>query len=225
MHWFLEEVFLKKSTHTYTIASLGALKKGNISCPSVTEPGFLDLPGYNNNNNNNNSKQTNTHKTNKTEQNKKQNKQKKTQCQMREFRVSEILLFTTLDCKVQYSRKYAFFLTFLQNLPKNSPPIVCTNTNLGIKYSLRFFESPLNIFFNFLFHGATVPNGSWPLHCRGFAIILRHTTRGRAPLDEWSARCRELYLIRHSTHNRYLRPNGGIQTHNPNKRLATVFAP
>jgi len=30
----------------------------------------------------------------------------------------------------------------------------------------------------------------------------RHTTNGRTPLDEWSARRRDLYLTTHNTHNR-----------------------
>jgi hypothetical protein len=30
----------------------------------------------------------------------------------------------------------------------------------------------------------------------------RHTTPGRTPLDEWSARRRDLYLTKHNTHNR-----------------------
>ena len=30
--------------------------------------------------------------------------------------------------------------------------------------------------------------------CRGFEITQRHTTVGRTPLDEWSARRRDLYL-------------------------------
>jgi hypothetical protein len=32
--------------------------------------------------------------------------------------------------------------------------------------------------------------------------LLRHTTVGRTPLDEWSARRRDLYLTTHNTHNR-----------------------
>jgi len=40
------------------------------------------------------------------------------------------------------------------------------------------------------------------LHNRGFMFTLRHTTLGRTPLDEWSARCRDLYLTIHDTHNR-----------------------
>ena len=34
-------------------------------------------------------------------------------------------------------------------------------------------------------------------------ITLRHTTVGRTPLDEWSARRRYLYLTTHNTHERY----------------------
>jgi hypothetical protein len=40
-----------------------------------------------------------------------------------------------------------------------------------------------------------------PPHYRGFMIILRHTTLGRTPLNEWSARRRDLYLTTHNTHN------------------------
>jgi hypothetical protein len=36
----------------------------------------------------------------------------------------------------------------------------------------------------------------------GFTITLRHTTLGRIPLDEWSARRMYLYLKTDDTHNR-----------------------
>ena len=36
-------------------------------------------------------------------------------------------------------------------------------------------------------------SGSGPPHFRGFAITLRHITLGRTPLDEWSARGRDLW--------------------------------
>ena len=52
------------------------------------------------------------------------------------------------------------------------------------------------------FHGAATPSGPRPLHCWIFAITLRHTIRGRTPLDECSARRRDLYLKTHNTHNR-----------------------
>jgi hypothetical protein len=50
-------------------------------------------------------------------------------------------------------------------------------------------------------HVATAPNGSGPPHCRGFTIIQTHHT-GRTPLDEWSARSRDLYLTTHNTHKK-----------------------
>jgi len=37
---------------------------------------------------------------------------------------------------------------------------------------------------------------------QGFTITLRHDTFGRTPLDEWSARRRDVYLATHNTHNR-----------------------
>jgi len=43
-------------------------------------------------------------------------------------------------------------------------------------------------------HGVTTASGPASLHCRGFTITLTHPTLGRTPLDEWSARCRDLYL-------------------------------
>ena len=45
------------------------------------------------------------------------------------------------------------------------------------------------------------PRGPGPPHYWELMITLRHTTLGRIPLDEWSARRRDLYLT-HNTHNR-----------------------
>jgi hypothetical protein len=53
-------------------------------------------------------------------------------------------------------------------------------------------------------HGTTAPSGSRPPHYWGFTITLRHTTVGRTPLDEWSARNRDLYLTTHNTQNRHI---------------------
>jgi len=55
---------------------------------------------------------------------------------------------------------------------------------------------------NFFPQGATAPSGPGPPHYRGFTITFRHTTLGRTPLDEWSARRRDLYLTKHNTHKR-----------------------
>ena len=55
---------------------------------------------------------------------------------------------------------------------------------------------------------------------QGLPITLRHTTLGRTPLHEWSARRRDLCLTRHNTHNRYSHVPGWTRTHNPSKRAA-----
>jgi len=58
-------------------------------------------------------------------------------------------------------------------------------------------EAPPNkIFF---LHCATAPSRPAPSRYRGFMITLRHTTLGRTPLGEWSARRRGLYLTAHNT--------------------------
>jgi len=58
-----------------------------------------------------------------------------------------------------------------------------------------------------------------------FLRFLNHTQRriivGRTPLDEWSARRRDLYLTTHNTHNRQTSmPPGEIRTHDLSKRVA-----
>jgi len=58
-----------------------------------------------------------------------------------------------------------------------------------------------------VFFGAIASSGPWPLpHSRGFLWFLDHTQRhtavGRTPLDERSARRRDLYLTTHNTYNR-----------------------
>jgi len=49
-----------------------------------------------------------------------------------------------------------------------------------------------------LFHGTTGRSRAGPPHCRDFTITLRHTTHGRTPLDQLSARRRDLYLTTHN---------------------------
>ena len=65
-------------------------------------------------------------------------------------------------------------------------------------------------------------------HTRDWAWLLIHevsrrTTVGRTPLDEWSARHRELYLTTHNTHNRQTSmPPVGIEPTAPaGERLQT----
>jgi hypothetical protein len=47
-----------------------------------------------------------------------------------------------------------------------------------------------------------------------------HTTVGRTPLDEGSARRRDLYLKTHTLHKTNIHAPGGIRTHAPSKRSA-----
>jgi hypothetical protein len=53
--------------------------------------------------------------------------------------------------------------------------------------------------------------------------IFWRTTVGRIPLDEWSARRRDLYLTTHNTHNKQMNIHapGGIRTHNLSRQAAT----
>ena len=54
-------------------------------------------------------------------------------------------------------------------------------------------------------------NGPRPPHYQGFKITFRNTTIGMTPLDEWSARRRDLYLTTHNTHNRHTYPPVGFK--------------
>jgi hypothetical protein len=58
---------------------------------------------------------------------------------------------------------------------------------------LRFLSLKICYFF----HGATVSSGPSPAHYRGYMIRF-----SRIPLDEWSARRRDLHRTTHNTHNR-----------------------
>jgi hypothetical protein len=63
---------------------------------------------------------------------------------------------------------------------------------------------------------------SWPLAFSFLKFIhhtQRHTTLGRNPLEERSARHRDLYITKHSQQTN-IHASGGIQTHNPSRRTA-----
>ena len=48
----------------------------------------------------------------------------------------------------------------------------------------------------------TTPSVRGSPHYGGFTMALRHTTIGRTPLDEWSARRRDFYLTTHNNHKK-----------------------
>jgi hypothetical protein len=57
-----------------------------------------------------------------------------------------------------------------------------------------------------LYRDATTHVGLWLPHYGVFTITFRHNTLGGTPLEEGSARSRDLYLITHNTH--YMPPAG-----------------
>jgi hypothetical protein len=70
-------------------------------------------------------------------------------------------------------------------------------------------------------HGATAPSGQGRPHYRGFTITPRHTTRGRTPLDEWSAWRKDLYQTTHKhSQETNIHSPGRIRTYDPRKRAA-----
>jgi hypothetical protein len=60
----------------------------------------------------------------------------------------------------------------------------------------------------FLLPWRNSPSGPRSPHYRGFMITLRHTTLGRTPLDEWSARRTDIYMKTQNTHNTQAPPGG-----------------
>jgi len=92
----------------------------------------------------------------------------------------------------------------------DSPQIIgkfvhpCPSTSRLIEgYYLDYQE--IVVFRTLFSFGSKAPGGPWPPHSRGFLWFLdhtqRHTTVGRTPLDEWSARRIDLYLTTNNTHN------------------------
>jgi hypothetical protein len=70
--------------------------------------------------------------------------------------------------------------------------------------------------------GVTAPTPQWA-RVSSFTRFLDHTqgrtTVGRTPLNEWSARRRDLYLTTHDNHNKHPCPRW-VRSHNPSKRVA-----
>jgi hypothetical protein len=79
--------------------------------------------------------------------------------------------------------------------------LLLTYSSPHLHYFTTFIYDPLHISPPHT-HGATAPSGPGPPHYRGLTITLRHTTPGRTPLDEWSARSKCLYRTTRNTHKR-----------------------
>jgi len=84
--------------------------------------------------------------------------------------------------------------------------ITNTSITLSDKQRLQRWEVTNDIchttsyMIHYLFMAQQPPSGSGPPHYQGFTIAVRCTTVGSTPLDEWSARRRDLYLTTHNTH-------------------------
>jgi hypothetical protein len=66
---------------------------------------------------------------------------------------------------------------------------------------------------------------SWPVHHRGFRNLIK--ILGRAPLEEWSARRKGLYLHRTTQHRNTktnIHASTGIRTHDPRNQAAKTYS-
>jgi hypothetical protein len=100
-------------------------------------------------------------------------------------------------------------------------PATCQAHSITLHFTALTILNEVYKWIPFFFHGSSAPSGPRPPHFWAFNTSLRHTTLGWTPLDDWSARRRDLYLTIHNTHNRQnFMPPGEIRTRNPSKRVA-----
>jgi hypothetical protein len=134
---------------------------------------------------------------------------------------------TTLQC---IHEQFTFTFTYTRDVYRvkwwktwnSSRPINLCSSSLVYTDSNRKSTICTGVFlFSFFLPWRTSLNGPRLPHCRGFIITLRHTTLGRTPLDELTARRRDLYFTTHNTRNRQagIHVPGWIRT---SKRAATV---
>jgi hypothetical protein len=110
---------------------------------------------------------------------------------------------------------------------KVCPPSLAVRATVGRSkqpiHATVTYHPLLGFFFFFCFHGSTAPSGPWTPHYRGFTITLIYATIGRTPLEEWSARRREIYLTKNDTYKRQTSmPSAGFEPAIPaSERLQT----
>jgi len=122
------------------------------------------------------------------------------------------VLFVSVN---KYSR---FYVCREEIVLKNCSAFVCCT----IIFKCSLSHGTLRYICLSLCFGATAPQ--WA-RTSSFTRFLDHTqwrtTVGRTPLDEWSARRRNLYLTTQDTHHRQdIHAPGGIWTHNLSRRAA-----
>jgi hypothetical protein len=75
--------------------------------------------------------------------------------------------------------------------------------NRQSNYAMSWIRSNINSIITFV-SWLDSPSGPGPPHYRGFTITLRHTTRGRTHLDEWSTPLADLSFTTHNNHMRQI---------------------
>jgi hypothetical protein len=90
------------------------------------------------------------------------------------------------------------------------------NCIFDLTHSSQLFRKSAITYLYLYWQWRNSPCGARSPYSRGLIITLRHTTQGRTHLDEWSARRRELYLIKTNIHKRQTcTPPAGIEPTNP----------
>jgi hypothetical protein len=118
-----------------------------------------------------------------------------------------LVLFTRKNSEISYSVHFKYVLI-----------------NWDLWKTVLFCTSHVNWFFflSFMWRFDPVPAHGLPLRC--FTItLIGHTTLGRTPLYEWSARHRYLSLTPHKIQHLQdtnIHASDGIRTHNPRQRAA-----
>jgi hypothetical protein len=115
-----------------------------------------------------------------------------------------IALLEELVCFLLYFLRFDFSLFYFYNSVENYKTSHQQNTDT------QNYQT-FHIFINFFLFFATAPSGPGPPLFPKFPDHKqRYTTVGRTPLDQWSARRKDLYLKTHNTPNRqtYMLPVG-----------------
>jgi hypothetical protein len=119
------------------------------------------------------------------------------------------------DCRLFYFCTLWYIWLLSTSRRKLLPP-----SPLWLNY-FRWMQTEKYLSLSPLPHSVTAPSWQGPPHYRDFTTTLTgHTTLGRNPLEEWSARNRDLCLRTQQSQETDIHATGGIRSNNPNKRVA-----
>jgi len=103
-----------------------------------------------------------------------------------------------LSLSYGHQRVSALYVAFFRMIDLRTLLFPCTR--VVIMFLMCWLALPILAFPPPL--GAIAPGEPRPPHYGGFTITLRHTTLVVTPVDEWSARHRDLSLTTHNSHKR-----------------------